>query len=263
MLVRLIKKGVNVVPAIHIHSSSKYVEMVKLIVVEYRLNVCIRTSDIDGGVDRFKMNAEKIFEILAIDTSRIILLLDLGYVKMEIINSLSAATKNAIKSLKTPVSNWLNIVVAAGSFPEDLTYVKNPNPNKLPRHEWEIWKHIHKDPDLLLVNYGDFGTKYPMLKDVALFAPTVSLKYTTEEYFIIYKGLKSEDHPNGHGQYITHASNIVKSRDYSGKTFSWGDLKIYEISNENIANNKRKTGSSTTWVQISQNHHISLINSLL
>ncbi len=134
---------------------------------------------------------------------------------------------------------------------------------KLPRFEWSVWKPLKAVPSLDGIVYGDYGIKHSVFAE-APFAGTVSLKYTTENHYIIYRGELSEPHPLGHGQYIVSAKKLVKSPHYLGKLFSWGDLRFYELSQENENDNeKRKTGNPTNWVQQHQNHHITLLHNIL
>lgn len=107
-----------------------------------------------------------------------------------------------------------------------------------------------------------YRNKHPIYSDNG-FQGTCSLKYSTESDFVIYRGEKAQNHQEGNGQYILHAKELINNELYSGSQFSWGDQRISEIANEELQNRKRKPGSSTTWVEISQNHHITLMDSLL
>jgi hypothetical protein len=263
MVKSLILAGVNVTMSLQMNSSSSYGSLVKNIIANYKTNVCWRTSENSGGFDNFKIAVEKFIPYSGISTDRIILLLDIGYAKADRYNSLRDLATGAIKSLKNKVGEWSAVVVASSSFPENLgDFKKGNNPNRIKRYEWINWLKIRTEEGLTNVKYGDFGTKFPFYVE-ANFAGTISAKYTTKDDFVIYKGEKTEDHGDGHGQYITHSINIVQSKDYSGKDFSWGDKRIFEISTQDMSSENRKTGSSTTWVQISQNHHIELITSLI
>lgn len=264
LIISLLKSGVNIIPAIQINSNSEYVKLVKTLIREYRVNVCFRTSEGSGGFDNFKDETTKLMqEISVADPARILLLLDLGYATKDKVNIFGTIGKMSIRSLPHQVSKWLDVVLASSSFPENLGQLRvSSNCHLLPRHEWTIWNNVKKEVDLGDVKYGDFGTKHPFFEE-ANFAGTISIKYTTEENFLVFKGVKTEEHHDGHGQYITHCQKLTKMQEYSGKDFSWGDLRIHEISLENIKDDERKTGSSTTWVQISQNHHVTLLHHLL
>lgn len=125
-----------------------------------------------------------------------------------------------------------------------------------------FWKTVTKPQKLNNVNYSDYGTKYSEFSD-ANFRGTVSLKYSTEHDYVIYRGELTDNHKDGHGQYITHCQNLIKSKHYSGKDFSWGDLRYYEVGIQKLTDPNKKTGNATNWVQNSQNHHITLIDKLI
>jgi hypothetical protein len=230
----------------------------------HRLNICIRTSERTGGVDNFKEASESLQKEMNGESNKIILLLDLGYAKPDNHNTLATNAKTVIKSLTKKVDDWLEVVVSSSSFPEDLSKFKPAHSvvHRITRYEWVIWNTIIKDDNCKNIKYSDFGTKYPFYIE-ANFAGSVSVKYSVKDEFVIHKGELTNEHKEGHGQYIMHAFKLITSKDYSGRGFSWGDGKIYEIAHEDLKNEKKKTGSSTTRVQISQNHHITLIDSLL
>jgi hypothetical protein len=260
----LLKSGVNIIPAIQENSSWLFKKTIKEIIHENRLGCCIHTSEFSGGFDNYKSSIEALVKEIGLDEDKIVLLLNLGNAKKDNINYLTSSTKTYINSLNKRIGEWMAIVVASSSFPQNLTDIKPANQvHKLPRHEWSVWKNlISKEPQMTGIKYGDFGTKYPYYEEVS-FQGTVSVKYTTENDFIIYRGELTKESEHGHGQYIIHAQKLIKSSEYSGKEFSWGDLRIYEIASQSVDDDKKKTGSATTWVQISQNHHITLLNSLL
>ncbi len=107
------------------------------------------------------------------------------------------------------------------------------------------------------MKYGDYGTKNPIYAEVG-FLGTSSIKYTTEDHFVIYRGELPQNHPRGMSQYIDKAIQLIATDYYSGREFSWGDEKIYIIATEN-----NRSGNPKTWVEISQNHHITILSSLL
>jgi Beta protein len=263
MLLSLIKAGVNVIPAINIHTETPFANMIKDLVHKYELKICLLTAERTRGFDNFSIAIDKLFTYLGVDANRILILLDIGYSKYDRYNTLRDMASALIKSLSKKVDEWNSVILTSSSFPENLGEFKpQNNPNRITRYEWIVWKQLVNDQELSNVKYGDYGTKYAIYSE-ANFAGTISIKYTTEKDFVIYKGELTQEHPLGHKQYLSHADKLVKSNDYSGRDFSWGDKRIFEMAAQDIASDKSKPGSPTVWVQISQNHHIELINSLL
>ena len=131
------------------------------------------------------------------------------------------------------------------------------------RYEWDIYNAVVSDFDLASTKYGDYGNKHPIYVGEAAFSGSCSIKYTIEKEFVIYRGHVAKDHPHGNGQYITFAKRLISTTDYAGSGFSWGDKRIEEIGIQSLTSPKPKPGSATSWVEITQNHHITLLHSLL
>jgi len=259
----LFKAGVNAIPAIQKNSPTNYITMVAKLIVTYNCKTCIRTSNQSGGFLTFNQDVKSLVTQLNTIPKNTVLLLDLGYAKKVDHTMLATIAGMSIHSLKPSKNNWLDIVVASSSFPENLTDFKvSHTPHRIERYEWNIWQILMSDSRLKGLKYGDFGTKYPFYSE-APFAGTISIKYTTQNEFLIYRGKMTDDHLLGHRQYIIHASNLIKINEYSGQNFSWGDLRIHEIGSLKIDDPKAKPGSPQVWVELSQNHHITLLNSLL
>jgi hypothetical protein len=260
LLENLIRKGINVIPSIQENSPLVYTDLLIRLVRENNIKVCIRSSNNSGGFINYSDSIGSLIKKLKINSTQVILLLDLGVVEDHNYPMLSTIAAVSIQSLNAK-TKWADIVVASGSFPPDLSKLIPPHKvYRLPRHEWKVWNLLSaKIPH---IKYSDFGTKYPVYAEVN-YTGTISIKYSTENDFVVYRGSKSEDHVDGHGQYITHSEKLILTPDYLGQHYSWGDLKIHEYAQEDINDENRKTGTATTWVQISQNHHISLLEQLL
>lgn len=134
---------------------------------------------------------------------------------------------------------------------------------RLQRYEWEVWLSLSIQSDISsIIKYGDYGTKFPYYIE-ANFQGTCSIKYTSPDEFIIYRGELSGNHADGNGQYITFSQALVASPFYSGVNFSWGDKRIDFYSSQLLTDLNRKVGNATSWVEISQNHHFTLLHSIL
>lgn len=259
----LIANGTNVIPTVQHNSPPTYILMVRNLIATHNLKICIRTSNQSGGFVNFNQQVTDLVQQLNTVSTNTVLLLDLGYAQDNNYAMLATIAAVSIQALRPGIRQWATIVVASSSFPEDLSrFVPPHRVYRIQRYEWDIWQTLIANPTLAGIRYGDFGTKYPFYSE-APFAGTISVKYTVPTEFVIYRGELTENHVDGHGQYITHASRLIASRDYSGTGFSWGDSQIQIIGTQVMTDPKRKTGNPGTWVQISQNHHITLLHSLL
>lgn len=255
---RIIAENINAVPVVQQNSPEEYINFVRDYVSQNSKLVCIRASNDSGGFINFNDQIQAITTFLEKPSSETILLLDLGYVQTSNYTTLAALAIITLQTMLNLDNDWNAVVVASGSFPENLTGLVAGNVYHLDRLEWFIWQLLQDNPVLKgIVKYSDYGTKNPIYADVS-FAGTSSIKYTTEEHFVIYRGALPQNHQRSMGQYIDQAAILVSTPDYSGEDFSWGDRRINEIVTEN-----NRPGNPATWVQISQNHHITLISSLL
>lgn len=254
----LIAKGVEVIPTVQINSPPVYLDLIQDLITSSNTQICLRAS-YKTGIISFPNEVPDLLARISGKPNNAVLLIDLGVASET--NKVMLAEMAVLTIQKLPKNKWLDIVVASGSFPQDLTYVTpSDKVHHLPRFEWEAWRELNKHQKG--VKYGDYGTKYPVHSD-APYAGTVSIKYSTETSFVIFKGKLAKEHKHGNGQYITHAKKLVASDDYSGDDFSWGDSRILEISRQNLEDEETKPGNPATWVKISQNHHITLMDSLL
>ncbi len=256
----IIEKGVNVVLAIQHDSNTIYKELVKRFIKEKGCKICIRFTNLEKyGSTHPRLNVEDYMTEYGVNATKVILLIDLGFVTKEDYQEKSSLAYYAITFLP-PFNNWADIVVASGSFPVDLSVFKDPGVYYLPRYEWQAWGLLVEEFDF--VRYGDFGTKHPAYDEVG-HSGTISVRYTIQHDFLVHRGKKTGDHKDGHGQFINHAKAIVASTDYLGKDFSFGDALIEEKSKLPIIKDETATGNPTTWLTISFNHHVTLIHSLL
>ncbi|MBV7268692.1 beta family protein [Winogradskyella luteola] len=263
MLIFLIKSGVNIVLSVQKGSSSIYKEIVKDLVKNYNCKICLRASvTIDGFYD-YNNEIKKISNEYNLTYRDIVLLLDLEEIRFDNYKSSTEKAISAIRGLSHSIESWVDIVVSSSSFPENLSdFEVSPPERRIKRYELDSWNLILKDKELQNVKYGDYGLKSALFLDVS-FAGTISLKYSCNDEYIIYRGVLTGNHELGHRQYIKHCQNLVSNPSYSGRDFSWGDLKYYEISLQDYEDEKSKSGNTTNWVQFSQNHHITLMHSIL
>lgn len=259
----IIRAGVNAVPCIQINSPSTYLNMVKSLVERQGCSVCIKTSNRSGGFNNFSQSTYNTMGMVGAIPENTILLLDMGYVTEHDYLVIGSVASFSINSLQA-VEGWSDIIVAAGSFPINLNdYSVRATPHDLPRYEWKLWENLMTTTLSGMIKYGDFGTKHPIYQNLDGFAGSISVKYTRPHKFIVYRGEKSKNHRNGHRQYVTHAAKLISGDEYSGIEFSWGDLEINQKATQNIESENCKPGNASTWVQFSQNHHITLVHGLI
>jgi hypothetical protein len=157
----------------------------------------------------------------------------------------------------TPKKEWRRIILAATSFPEDLSDVDAQTISTLPRHEWELWKTLQRRPDSLPrrdIIYGDYAIAHPVTPDIdpRVMRMSANIRYTATDTWLIVKGKNVRQY--GFDQYFDLCKTLVKRLEYMGSEFSWGDRYIADCA-EGIVG----PGNATTWRKVGNNHHITLL----
>lgn len=263
LVLRLLKAGVNVIPVIQLNSDPRYLALLQSFIANGSISdICIRVSNGGGGFLNIRILIDGILQTLGLNRDHSHILLDFGFVDQHNHNLIAALSVNAITAVD-PTLPYRNIIVATGSFLENLGSLAAGRVHNLRRFEWDIWQSVIVQPNLEgVIKYGDYGTKHPIYSEMN-FPGSCSIRYTCANEFVVYRGELSGNHPDGNGQYITFADRLVRSSEYYGAAFSYGDAQINFYAGQVLANPNRKTGNATNWVEISQNHHVTLLHSLL
>lgn len=251
--------GVNVIPAIDLNSSPQYTQLIQNLYHQLNFSICLRTSGNSGGFVNFNNHVNNLALTLDVPQNQLLLLIDFGLVGANNFINVSNTAIAILNGIQNP-GGYKDLIIASGSFPQDLGGLIPNNVHLLQRYEWSIWNMIQNNSPLQ-VKYSDYGTKHPIYAE-ANFLGSCSIKYSTTLNFVIYRGEVPQNNPLGNGQYINFSKQLVVSQYYSGMNFSWGDAKIHLMSTQNI-NPPHNPGNAKTWVEISQNHHITLLESLL
>lgn len=258
LLRNCLNANVNVVPIVQTNSRSSYLNLIATLHNTLGVQVCIRTSSFSGGFLNYNIEIGTLVNVISANLSNVFLLFDFAYVNAANYNAVLAQANGVISGI-TNANSYNDIIVASGSFPENLgPYAANAL-HLLNRFEWDLWLQLLQLD--VPIKYSDYGTKHP-ISSPAGFLGSCSIKYSNAKQFVIYRGEVSNNHPLGNGQYIQFSKQLVASVYYSGIGFSWGDGKIDTMAAQAVQPPHRP-GNAKTWVEISQNHHITLLESLL
>lgn len=256
--------SVNVVPVVQENSNQKYLALVENLINNLEIDkICIRFSNDTGGFLNVNTTIERLINNLGTTPSQVSLLFDFGFVRPTNHTLIEGFAVNLINSI-TNRDDYENVIISSGSFLDNLgSLTPAGRIYRLPRYEWQLWSTLQAQPDIRgTIKYSDYGTKHPIYTEAG-FQGSCSIKYTIINEYVIYRGEISSNHPDGNGQYITFANKLIGSSDYSGPTFSWGDERIDFFASQVLTDPNRKTGNAGSWVEISQNHHITLLTSIL
>lgn len=263
LISNLFQNGVNVIPIVQENSDPRYIKLVNdLLVASEISSVCLRFSNDSGVILNINTQISNLLAKIGFSRNQVSILLDYGFVEAHNYNTIAALAVSVISSMQ--IKLYKNVIVASGSFLQNLSSLSPAGRiYRLPRYEWNIWQILQGQPNMTgLLKYGDYGAKYPYYSE-ANFQGSCSIKYTLPTEFIVYRGEISGNHQQGNGQYIIFADRLARSTDYYGNTFSWGNAQIDFYGGQALTDPKRKTGNAKNWVEISQNHHITLLDSLL
>lgn len=154
-------------------------------------------------------------------------------------------------------SKWKTFTICGGAFPPTGSF--KAGVHHLPRHEWKFYNKLMEklnDQDFSRqVNYGDYGIVAPgyFEFDPRKMSTSANIRYTHNDIWYVVKGnalKKSSDWQ----QYIYQAEKIVNSGFYIDEDFCEGDLHLLRCSKE-----KTKTGNSTVWNWVGNNHHFTKV----
>ncbi len=156
-----------------------------------------------------------------------------------------------------PKKNFRYMILAAASFPEDLSDVDAATTTTLPRREWELWKTLQRRPNLLPrrdLIFGDYAITHPVPKelDPRTMRMSASIRYTTRDSWLVVKGRNVRQY--GFDQYFELCKELVQRPEYEGREFSWGDKYISDC-----ADGMAGPGNATTWRKVGTNHHLTLV----
>ena len=249
--------GVQSIPVISRESTQAALAAAKRHALTSGLGSCIRllVEDFEEEVD---LDAE-VRRLISSGTSGDVRTTDL-IIDLEDLGASAgraALMARSIFSMIPEKDGWRRMVLAAASFPEDLSDVSAATTALLPRHEWDLWKTLQRKPSALPrrdLIFGDYAMAHPIGKtlDPRTMRMSANIRYTTEDQWLVIKGRNVRQF--GFSQYFDLCRILVEHEAYSGRTYSWGDGYIADC-----AEATQGPGNATTWRKVGVNHHITLV----
>lgn len=249
--------NVAVVPVICRASSQAYLVAAETHATRTGGGLCLRLmvddfeEDVDPGAE-----VDRILSVVSrVSPNAIDLVLDLDDLRSD--GKRAALVARAIFGMIPRRNEWRRIVLAAASFPEDLSDVDAATVSTLPRSEWELWSILQHRPNLLPrpdLIFGDYGIAHPIPKelDPRTMRMSASIRYTTQDSWLVVKGRNVRQY--GFEQYFDLSRLLMERPEYNGASFSWGDEYI-----ANCATRRSGPGNATTWRKVGTNHHLTLV----
>lgn len=249
--------NVAAVPVICRGSSPAYLAAAEAHAVRTGLGLCLRlmVEDFDEDVEPVTEVDRVLASVGQVPPPAIDLVLDLDDLRGDA--KRAALLARAIFGMIPRKDEWRRIVLAAASFPEDLSDVDAATVSALPRHEWELWSMLQHRPSLLPrrdLIFGDYGIAHPIPKelDPRTMRMSASIRYTTPDSWLVVKGRNVRQY--GFDQYFDLCRVLVDRPEYSGADYSWADRYIADC-----AERRSGPGNATTWRKVGTNHHLTLV----
>jgi hypothetical protein len=198
----------------------------------------------------YTQSALDLMRRLSLSPNEVDLILDLGSPNYEPYATFAGALVAALRRLGDQ-AQFRNFVLIGTAMPDSLSEVTKDGAD-LPRHDWLFYKEFaaRLPAGMRRPNYGDYTIVHPsfVAMDMRMLKPAGKVVYATSANWAVYKGGAFRDNP---GQMHGHCDEIVRSADFRGAKFSYGDEYIALCA-------KRQEGPSnqTQWKKVGINHHI-------
>lgn len=249
--------NVTAIPVIAGSSSPAYLAAVNEHLTECANGLCIRLKEADfddeGDVEPRALVDRLLNAVGLTNLHQADLILDLSNIGTDL-GRATLAARAVIGEVPREIE-WRRLVLAAASFPENLSDVDAATTTVLPRLEWALWERLQRRR-VLRNNalFGDYAIAHPIATelDPRTMRMSASIRYTTPENWLIVKGRNVRQY--GFDQYFELARTLVALREYSGEEFSWGDGFIARC-----ARREAGPGNATTWRKVGTNHHLTLV----
>lgn len=249
--------GLSIIPVVSLKSSTAF----RVSAADHHracrrgLALRLQLDDFDDERDLDDEVADLVADI-QIEKQQMDLIIDLG----TLVGSAIPQTLLVVRSLRgylADLDDWRRVILAASSFPQDLSDVDARSQHLIPRVEWELWQRLQRRPDRSLrkdLIFADYAIAHPEPKemDPRMMRMSASIRYTTDDAWLIVKGRNVRQW--GYEQFYDLSVQVIESGYYKGPTFSSGDQFIHAC-----AGHQAGPGNATTWRRVATNHHITLV----
>ncbi|KGP89988.1 hypothetical protein N780_07635 [Pontibacillus chungwhensis BH030062] len=248
-------EGINI-KAIPVTSPSRgenYQSAIHEIINEYKTGVCLRLRDEDFDEIEDLLLTTRGFPC---DTNEIDLIIDYEFIEPKHEKRTSKLVLGSLQSIPD-INSWRNLIFIATSMPDNLSAISTGTDGSIPRIEWSIYNKLLKASLPRYPTFGDYIIQNPNYNqiDPRVIQMAASIRYTSKSEFLIFRGFSVRSPKHGKwGQAKTLCERVIKSPQFSGENFSYGDKYIHECALGNTS-----TGNAKTWRKIGTNHHLTLV----
>ena len=216
--------------------------------------VCLRLQreDFEDGVD-LAAQISGLQRSLLVPLAEMDLILDLRGIDAA---DESPDESNALSMIQRMpnLDSWRSFTLAATSFPVNLMGLAPSQTSAIRRREWRLWRNIIAQLRTRLPAFSDYAISHPQPSEVdpRLMRASASIRYTAQDTWLIFKAKNLRDY--GYSQFHAVCRNVLRSNEYTGPDYSWGDRYIHECAQRRVT-----SGNLTTWRKVGTSHHLALV----
>jgi len=247
---------IQAMPVFSVHTPQNTLMGVKNIAAKYAINQAGLRINLDALTDpSFKTSLNLALDQTGFSPNSLHVVLDLKDSNLSQTDDYSDAILAALEDFPY-LQQWCTFTVCGSAFPSSKLIHKNEN--IIPRYDWSLFQAINRkiqqEDFARKLNFGDYGIVNPEYFefDPTKMSSSASIKYTLNQDWLVIKGNSIKK--SGNAQYFSQAKDIANSTHFLGKTFSEGDLYIY-----NCAMGQENAGNPTTWIWVGNNHHFTKV----
>jgi len=244
-------RGIHAIPVTGLLRDVEYQRAYRDIIQQDGRGVCIRLLREDVGESDLESQVASLLSDLGTHGNEADLVFDLRTITSE---GQTDEVVAMIDSLPT-LDSWRSFALCGTGFPADLMGLPPLTMSSIPRREWTLWTDIVSRRSLSRIpSFGDYAIAGPQPSEVdpRIMRPSASIRYTSDQSWLILKGRNLRDYGFGQFHHVSHA--LVNSSEYSGRNFSWGDGYISKCARRLVG-----TGNLTTWRKVGTSHHIAFV----
>lgn len=214
--------------------------------------ICIRITPDEITTGAYDFNA--VCEYFQLPPEAIDIIIDLESIASTQLNQKYSAVVDSLIQLPF-INQWRSLTVAGTSYPESMGEIKRDIIDSKPRLEWELWNRLISAPNIpRLPRFGDYSIAYHTQEEVnpKFIQMSAAIRYSSAYEWVFVKGRSART--EGWEQTQDLCAKLIRDARYSGENFSSGDKYIWDRAHGNVG-----PGNSSTWRQVGNSHHITLV----
>lgn len=247
--------SIKAIPTTGFDRDEAYNEAVAKTISADTRGVCIRllTEDMENPKE-LRNNLTQMLQTLKVSSEQTHILLDFKELKPKDISLVTKTGVTAINNVPN-IAEYGSLIMAATGFPGSLSEVGTQATMKIQRTELYLWETILNQNNMLRIpTFGDYGIANPVILDLdwRIIPLIANIRYTLAKEWLIIRGRDQKKHGGDQGYQLSEI--LVKSSDYCGPDYCWGDRYISDCAKGLVG-----PGSLTTWRKVGTNHHLTFV----